>query len=56
MKIEQFEKATLYCGDSREILPKIAGGGKRCYNRSALWDRIHDQLAEGHGDAGDARQ
>ena len=23
MKIEQFEKATLYCGDCREILPEL---------------------------------
>lgn len=27
MKMEQFRKATLYCGDCREILPELAGGG-----------------------------
>lgn len=26
MKMEQFRKATLYCGDCREILPELAGG------------------------------
>ena len=26
IKVEQFEKGTLYCGDCREILPQICGG------------------------------
>ena len=27
MKVEKFEKATLYCGDCREIMPQIVRGG-----------------------------
>ena len=29
MRVEHFRKATLYCGDCREILPERAGGGWR---------------------------
>ena len=25
MRVEHFRKATLYCGDCREILPELAG-------------------------------
>lgn len=49
MKMEQFRKATLYCGDCREILPELAGGGIGHSDGSPVWDRIPDRVAQGNG-------
>ncbi len=51
MRVEHFRKATLYCGDCREILPELAGGGGGHSDGSPVWDLISDRAAQGNGHA-----